>query len=174
MNMEDEAGLGLAIQCVQQALISAYEENCPLVTLGKGRKSLSWTAELQLLRKEVRRLFNSCRANNDTSTWDLYREAQRRYRKEVRKASIETWRTFCSSVKDLPRSARIHKALCRDPKIRLASWWLPTESVRNPRGKPWISCLLLTSPIQLVWKEERYPQLSAVPARQTGGWLRRS
>ena len=24
MNMEDEAGLGLAIQCVQQALISAY------------------------------------------------------------------------------------------------------------------------------------------------------
>jgi len=126
MNMEDEAGLGLAIQCVQQALISAYEENCPLVPLRTGRKPLRWTAELQLLRKEVRRLFNRCRAKNDTSNWDLYRQAQHRYRKEVRKASKETWRTFCSSVKDLPTSSRIQRALSRDPKIRLGSLVAPT------------------------------------------------
>jgi len=105
MSMEDEAGLGLAIQWIQQALISAYEENCPLRPVRKGRKSLRWSVELQLLRREVRRLFNRCRANIDTNSWDLYREAQRRYRMEVRKASKETWRTFCSSVKDLPRSA---------------------------------------------------------------------
>jgi len=30
MNMRDEAGVGLAIHWVQQALISAYEGNCPL------------------------------------------------------------------------------------------------------------------------------------------------
>ena len=60
MSMEDEAGLGLAIQCMQQALISVYEENCPLVPIRKGRKSLRWTAELQLLKREVRRLFNRC------------------------------------------------------------------------------------------------------------------
>lgn len=30
MNMKDEAGLGLAIHWVQQALISASEDNCPL------------------------------------------------------------------------------------------------------------------------------------------------
>ena len=30
MNMKDEAGLGLTIHHVQQALISAYEDNCPL------------------------------------------------------------------------------------------------------------------------------------------------
>jgi len=30
MNMKDEAGLGLAIHWVQQALISTYEDNCPL------------------------------------------------------------------------------------------------------------------------------------------------
>jgi len=52
-------------------------------------------------------------------SWDLYRETQRRYRKEVRKASKETWRTFCNSVNDLPRSARLHRALSRDPKINL-------------------------------------------------------
>ena len=46
-----------------------------------------------------------------------YREAQRRYRKEVRKASEDAWWTFCSFVNDLPMSARLHRALSRDPKL---------------------------------------------------------
>jgi len=66
-------------------------------------------------------------SKNDTSNWDVHREAQCRYRKEVRKASKESWRTFCSSVKDLPRSARINRALFRDPKIRLGSLVAPTR-----------------------------------------------
>ena len=44
---------------------------------------------IKSLRREVRMLFNRCRANNSQS-WELYSEAQRRYRKEVRKASKET------------------------------------------------------------------------------------
>jgi hypothetical protein len=56
MNVKDEAGLGLAVYWVQQALISAYEDNCPLRTVRKGRKSLRWTSELESLRREVRRL----------------------------------------------------------------------------------------------------------------------
>jgi len=85
--MRDEAGLGLAIQWVQQALICAYEDNCPLRPIRKGKKSLRWTPELESLRREVRRLFNRCRADKSLRSWDLYREAQRRYRKEVQKAS---------------------------------------------------------------------------------------
>ena len=30
LDMKDEVGLGLAIDWVQQALVSAYEDNCPL------------------------------------------------------------------------------------------------------------------------------------------------
>jgi hypothetical protein len=37
MNMEDEAGLGLAVHWVQQALISVYEDNCPLRPVKTGR-----------------------------------------------------------------------------------------------------------------------------------------
>jgi hypothetical protein len=121
MSMKDEAGLGLAIHWIQQALISAFEDNCPLQPIRKGRKSRRWTLELELLRREVRRLFNRCQANNDLHSSELYREAQRRYRKEVRKASRETWSTFVSFVNDLPRSARIHRTLSRDPKIKLGS-----------------------------------------------------
>jgi len=37
VNMKDEAGLGLAVHWVQQALISAYEDNCPLSYAKTGR-----------------------------------------------------------------------------------------------------------------------------------------
>jgi len=78
--MKDEAGLGLTIHWIQQAFISAFEDSCPLRPIRKGRKSLRWTLELEFLRREVQRLFNRCRANNDPYSWELYREAQRRYR----------------------------------------------------------------------------------------------
>ena len=44
--MKDEAALGLAILWVQQALILAYEDNCPLRHVKTGRHSLKLTSEL--------------------------------------------------------------------------------------------------------------------------------
>jgi len=58
MDMKSEAGLGLAIHWVQQALILAYEDNCLLRPVKTGRQSLKWKAELESRRREVRRLFN--------------------------------------------------------------------------------------------------------------------
>jgi hypothetical protein len=65
MNVNNEAGLGLAIHRIQQALISAYEDNCPLRPVKTGRKSLKWTVELESLRRGVRRLFNRCRSDKN-------------------------------------------------------------------------------------------------------------
>jgi hypothetical protein len=80
MNMKDEAGLGLAIHWVQQAQISAYENNCPLRLVKTGRQSLKWTSELESTGRGVRRLFNKCRTDKSPQSWELYRDAQRRYR----------------------------------------------------------------------------------------------
>ena len=66
--MKDEAGLGLAIQWVQQTLISAYVKT--------GRHSLKWTSELESLRKGVRRLLNKCQTDKNPHMWELCREAQ--------------------------------------------------------------------------------------------------
>ena len=134
MNMKDEARLGLAVHWLQQALVTAYEDNCPPRFVKNGRKSLNWTARLKSLRKEVRRLFNRCRADNKPSSWELYRQAQCRYGKEVRKASKQTWRTFCSSINDLPRSAKLHRALTRDPKTRLGTLVAPTGEPTQSEG----------------------------------------
>jgi hypothetical protein len=38
MDMKDEASLGLAILWIQQTLLSAYENNCPLRPIRKGKR----------------------------------------------------------------------------------------------------------------------------------------
>jgi len=143
LSMQDEAGLGLPVQWIQQTLVTVYEENCPIRPNKNGRISLKWTPELAPLRREVIQLFIRYRADNKSSSWELYRQAQRRYREEVRKASKETWRNFCGSIKHISRSARLHRSLSRDPKTKLRE---RTQS----EGKPWISYLLLTSPNRLL------------------------
>ena len=50
-------------------------------------------------------------------------------------------------------------------------WWLLLEGICNPKGKPWISCLLLNSPNSVVKEREAVPLLAA-PNVWTGGWLR--
>jgi hypothetical protein len=91
----------------------------------------------------VRRLFKKCRSDKNPHSWDLYREAQRNYRKEVRKASRNAWRTFCSSINDLPRSARLHRALSRDPKTKLGFLVAPSGSHKQSEGET--LALLLTT-----------------------------
>ena len=93
--MKAEAGLGLAILPLQQALISAKGNNCPLEPVTTGKHFLRWFPELKSLRREARRLF--------IKFWGICTEVQRRYRKEVRKDSREALRAFCSSINDFPR-----------------------------------------------------------------------
>ena len=57
INMKDEAGLGLAILYVQQALILAYKDNCPLKPVKTGKYSLKFTPSLESLRKTGKLLF---------------------------------------------------------------------------------------------------------------------
>ena len=76
LDMTDVAGLGIPIDWVQQALVSAYEDNCPLKLVKTGRQSLRWTTELETFRNGVRWPCNKCRSDKKAHCWALYREAQ--------------------------------------------------------------------------------------------------
>jgi hypothetical protein len=130
----DEAGLGLALNWVQHALVTACENNCPVRPVKPVSTSLRWTARLESLRN-VRRLFNKSRRDQTTHSREFHREAQQAYKKEVRKASKETWRAFCTSINELPTAARLHRALSRDLKVRLGSLVAPSGGVLSLRGK---------------------------------------
>ena len=143
MSMEDEVGLGLAVHWIQEGLITALKIIVLLDLIRKGK--------LESLRREDRRLITRCRANNKSSSWELYKEAQRRYRKEVRKASKETWRTSCGSVKNLPISARLHRALSKDPKTRLGFLVAPKGKGTQSEGETLDLLLATHFPKSAVW-----------------------
>jgi hypothetical protein len=141
--MENETGLGFAVQWIQQYLVTACEENCPFRPTKNDRKSLKWSPEVASLRREVGRLFNTCRPDHKSSSWKLYREAKQRCRKEIRKASKETWRTFCGSINNLPMLARLHRPLSSDRKIKFGSLVAHTGECVQPEEEN-LYLLLLT------------------------------
>jgi len=51
------------------------------------------------------------------------------------KASKIAWRTFCRSINDLPSSARLHRALSREPKIKLGSLVAPSDRRTQSKGE---------------------------------------
>jgi hypothetical protein len=57
------------------------------------------------------------------------------YRREVQKASEETWRAFCTSINELPRAARLHRALSKDPKVRLGYLVAPSGQHTQSEGE---------------------------------------
>ena len=68
------------------------------------------------------------------------------------------WRTFCSFVSDLPMSARLPRALSRDPKIKLGSLVVPSGR-RMHSKKETLELLLATHLPKLVVTEEMAPLL---------------
>ena len=139
MSMKDEGGLGLAVHWVQQALISAFEDNCPLRPVKKGRKFLRWTSELESLRREVRQLFNKCRGDNPHS-WELYREAQRNCRKPVRKASKNAWGPSIAPLMTYLGQLGYIGLFLQTLNLSWDLWWLLRIGVRSSRGKLWSPC----------------------------------
>ena len=117
MDMKNETRLGLAIHMVQKALISAYEDINHLRPDKAGRQFLKWAAELESIRREVIRLFSKCRSDTNPHR-TLWRGSA-----ELQEGGWESfqnvWWIFCSSISGLPRSARLDRALYRDPKIKL-------------------------------------------------------
>jgi hypothetical protein len=53
----------------------------------------------------------------------------------VRRASKETWRAFCTSINELPRAARLHRALSKDLKVRLGSLVTPMGEHTQSEGE---------------------------------------
>jgi hypothetical protein len=80
----------------------------------------------------------------------------------VRKDSRSVWRAFCSSIEDLPRSAR---ALSRDPKIKLGSLVAPSGSRTQSEGDT-LELLLTTHFPNLGVTQESAASAAALLARQ--------
>jgi hypothetical protein len=138
MGKKDEAGLGLTIHWIHQALISAFEDNCPLRPIRKCRKSLGWALELDLLGREVRRLFNGCRANMIRIAGNSIERPKENTGKRYEKLPKRLGRLFVALSRTYQGQLGYIGLYLGALKSSWDSWWLVPDGVRSPKGRPWI------------------------------------
>ena len=79
----------------QDAIVSAYNDNCPLTERRNNRNAPWWNRELSEKRKRVRRLFNAVKRSGD---WTDYKRSLTEYNKALRQAKRESWRRHCEEI----------------------------------------------------------------------------
>ena len=112
VNIKERQQIDLAVESLQDAILYAYQRNCPLKVKRDNRKVSWWNKKLELKRKEVRKLFNKAK---ELGNWTEYRKILTEYNKDIRRAKRESWRKFCEGVNNTPEAARIHKILSKKP-----------------------------------------------------------
>ncbi len=100
-----------AVDELQSAIMTAYNENTPLVIRETNRKVVWWSTDLKCKRAEVRKLFNKAMK---TGRWEEHRRVLTEYNKAVRLAKRNSWRKHCEDIESTPECARLHKILSKN------------------------------------------------------------
>lgn len=110
--------LDRAVERVNESILEAFQESCPLRKRQAVMSTPWWSRELDRLRKLTRRSFN--RAKRDGS-WEEYRETLNLYNKEIRKAKRGSFRKFCAEISSIPVGARVYRAMANSGTLGASS-----------------------------------------------------
>jgi hypothetical protein len=102
----------------QDAIVYAYNENCPLTVRKNYRNTLWWNQDLTERRKKVRRLFNLAKKSGN---WTDYKRTLTEYNKALRQAKRKSWRRHCEEIAKAPECARVHRILSKDRPSAISS-----------------------------------------------------
>jgi hypothetical protein len=83
----DCMGLETAARHFQDAIISAFNDNCPLTAGGNTRKFPGWNRDLAERRNRVSKLFNAAKKSGN---WTDYKRSLMDYNKALRQAKRES------------------------------------------------------------------------------------
>lgn len=98
---------------ITSILISSYEQSCPLTTPRSGKGGHWWCASLEKLRHKLRKLFNRAMNTREPTDWERYQNMRKRYKKEIRQRSVESWRRFCTSIESSNQASRVKACLSK-------------------------------------------------------------
>jgi hypothetical protein len=97
--INDFVDLENAAQQLQDTIVSAYTENCPLTVRKNNRNIPCWTEDLAERRKKVRRLCNAAKKSGKRSD---YKRILREYNKALRHAKTKSRRRHCQEIEKPP------------------------------------------------------------------------
>jgi hypothetical protein len=94
----------LAVDMLQQVILSSYHQNCPAREALSTRTVLWWNKELSHLKALTRELFNHAKKTGD---WESYKMALTCYNTEIRIAKRSSWRDYSRGIEEVPDRARL-------------------------------------------------------------------
>lgn len=97
-----------ASEHLENAVLGAYQANCPINVSKNSGKVRWWNGDLARMKREVRALF---RTSSRLGCWDRYHRKLTEYNTEIRKAKRKSWRQFCERVESCSETARLQKVL---------------------------------------------------------------
>lgn len=157
--------LEACVDHLQSALVSSFENNCPIREVRNAGGPSWWNQRLQELRRRTRRAWNRARNSRCPSEWARYRTAQAEYKRAVLKAKEDGWKKFCEST-ELPVASRLCKILAKDPSAKLEAIRLQDDTLVT--GEQCLVHLLDTNFPGFVRDLGRLEMLDRVPRRVIG------
>lgn len=101
---------------LSNVISDAFKANYLLKLIRSETKVPWWNTELC---SETRRLFNKARNSCLPLHWETFRNAQRRYSREIVRSKCSNCREFCESVESAPEASRLNRILSSDNHTQL-------------------------------------------------------
>ncbi|XP_070072245.1 uncharacterized protein [Drosophila takahashii] len=107
-----------ALETLSKELLDAYHASCPTSRTREKTRPPLWNRELTLQRHNLREFFKIAKKADDEIINEEYKILLRDYENETRRAQRSSWRNFCSSIENVPETARLRKLLSKQPSIQ--------------------------------------------------------
>jgi ribonuclease HI len=105
---------------LEDEIIEAYHEACPEREVKAKADVPWWTNRLEELRTKVRTQFHRATRNSNERSWEIYGDARREFKRELRKAKRNSWRRLTEEIEGAHPLARTVKILARDATTKLS------------------------------------------------------
>jgi hypothetical protein len=110
--------LETAARQFQDAIVFAYNENCPCTVRQNNRNTSWWNQDLAERKRKIRRLFNAAKKSRN---WTDYRRTLTDYNKALRQAKRESWTRHREETEKAPECARLQRILSKHEQSAASS-----------------------------------------------------
>ncbi|CAG0885677.1 unnamed protein product [Cyprideis torosa] len=117
-DLETAQGIEELVQALTEAILKSFEAACPLRPVGVTSRP-KWPTEIKELQLRARRAQRRAFRTKTEEDWGVKVEAQRQFKRALRKFERDTWRKYCGEMEGMTPTARLVKVLKQDNRVQM-------------------------------------------------------
>ena len=112
--------IDVLVNKVHSVITKSYEAACPMRKSLRKKDNIWWNSELASLRKEARQAWKKAIKTKQENDWVAQKLAVSNFKKAVRRAKRDSWRSFVESTSSLTATARLLKIIRNNETVRVS------------------------------------------------------